>query len=294
MSEIKFLKPFTRFCMTIGNLPSSYLVSMTYEEQLLWLCDYLEKTVIPTINNNSEVTKEIQELFNQLKNYVEHYFDNLDVQEEINNKLDEMAQDGTLNTILNNYDILYVIAPKFNSDEISSNYTILKNQNKCVLIDSSYSDNWYRLKEMLDTYNIQHLDAFILSHYDLDHAGNFNNEKLMIDGYIDSNTKLFLPPPNNTITESKILSIKNICDKYNLTYNTPTEGEIYKFGNTNIKFTNCDTAQINAFYSPSTDSNLYCTMCLVEHKNDKLLFTADCDNKSFELMKLNKIINRYY
>lgn len=103
MSEIKFLKPFTRFCMTIGNLPSSYLVSMTYEEQLLWLCDYLEKTVIPTINNNSEVTKEIQELFNQLKYYVEHYFDNLDVQEEINNKLDEMAQDGTLTNILSNY-----------------------------------------------------------------------------------------------------------------------------------------------------------------------------------------------
>ena len=40
--------------------------------------------------------------FIELKDYVEDYFENLDVQEEINNKLDEMAEDGTLTDILNN------------------------------------------------------------------------------------------------------------------------------------------------------------------------------------------------
>ena len=97
------LNPFTKFCCTIGNLPTSYMISLTYEEQLLWLCNYLEKTVIPTVNNNAEAVQELQELYIQLKDYVDNYFENLDVQEEINNKLDQMAQDGTLQEILSEY-----------------------------------------------------------------------------------------------------------------------------------------------------------------------------------------------
>ena len=38
-----------------------------------------------------------------MKNYVEHYFDNLDVQEEINNKLDEMAESGELEELIAAY-----------------------------------------------------------------------------------------------------------------------------------------------------------------------------------------------
>ena len=99
--DVKKLRPFTRFCMTIGELPTSYLVSMSYEEQLLWFCNYLEKTVIPSINNNTEAVQELQNLYVQLKNYVDHYFDSLDIQEEVNNKLDEMVEDGTFDTIIN-------------------------------------------------------------------------------------------------------------------------------------------------------------------------------------------------
>ena len=41
--------------------------------------------------------------FTELKDFVDNYFDNLDVQEEINNKLDEMAEDGTLQNIILSY-----------------------------------------------------------------------------------------------------------------------------------------------------------------------------------------------
>ena len=53
----------------------------------------------------NEQWETIQNYINQfieLKDFVEDYFENLDVQEEINNKLDEMAEDGTLTAILNN------------------------------------------------------------------------------------------------------------------------------------------------------------------------------------------------
>lgn len=100
LQPIQNLKPFTKFCCSIGAIPSSYLVSLTYEEQLLWLCDYLQNTVIPTVNNNADAVTELQNLYVQLKNYVDNYFTNLDVQNEINNKLDEMAGNGTLTVLL--------------------------------------------------------------------------------------------------------------------------------------------------------------------------------------------------
>ena len=136
------LNPFAKFCCTIGNLPSSYMASLTYEEQLMWLCDYLKNTVIPTVNNNAECVKELQEkyvefteltdnkyneftenimnLYNQLKSYVDNYFNNLDVQNEINIKLDIMATDGTLDKIINQ-DIFSDINNKIDSLELSFN-----------------------------------------------------------------------------------------------------------------------------------------------------------------------------
>ena len=101
--DVKTLNPFRRFIYTIGALPSSYLISMTYEEQLVWFCNYLEKTVIPTINNNGLAVEELQAKYIELKSYVNNYFENLDVQEEINNKLDDMAESGELADIIAQY-----------------------------------------------------------------------------------------------------------------------------------------------------------------------------------------------
>ena len=105
MNEIQpiFLRPFSHFCMTIGEIPTSYLYSKTYYEQVLWLCHYLKEKVIPAINNNADAVTEVQQHINELQSYVEHYFDNLDVQEEIDNKLDEMALNGELERIIAEY-----------------------------------------------------------------------------------------------------------------------------------------------------------------------------------------------
>ena len=94
MNNVETIKPFKNFCMTIGALPSSYLESMSYYETLCWLCKYLENTINPAINNNAEALKELQE-------YVAHYCDNLDVTQEIDDKLDAMAESGALAEIIN-------------------------------------------------------------------------------------------------------------------------------------------------------------------------------------------------
>ena len=95
--------PFKKMVMTIGELPTSFVESMTYYEALAWFADFLQKTVIPTVNNNAEAVEELQALYIELHNYVKNYFDNLDVQEEINNKLDAMVEDGTLQEIIADY-----------------------------------------------------------------------------------------------------------------------------------------------------------------------------------------------
>lgn len=94
MKDLENLKPFHKFCCSIGYIPTSYKDSMTYEEQINWFCWFLQEKVVPTVNENANAVKELQE-------YVSQYFTNLDVQDEINNKLDEMASDGTLAEIIN-------------------------------------------------------------------------------------------------------------------------------------------------------------------------------------------------
>ena len=100
--DVQGLRPFRHFCMSLGVIPSSYLEALTNEELLLWFCDFLQNKVIPTVNNNAECVQELQELFTQLRTYVNDYFTNLDVQEEINNKLDNMVENGELDPLLNN------------------------------------------------------------------------------------------------------------------------------------------------------------------------------------------------
>ena len=55
------------------------------------------------VNELTEVVNKYTEDFTTLYNYVHDYFDNLDVQDEINNKLEQMADDGELTEIIAQY-----------------------------------------------------------------------------------------------------------------------------------------------------------------------------------------------
>lgn len=98
VSEVKF----PRFINNLGIIPTSYKDSMSYYETLAWLCKYLEETVIPTVNQNGGAVQELQALYIQLKDYVDNYFSSTDFQQLVNNKLDEMVEDGTLEELINN------------------------------------------------------------------------------------------------------------------------------------------------------------------------------------------------
>ena len=82
------------------TLPLAFDESMSYYECLCALLDYINTKVIPALDNNAEGLLELQEFYLELQSYVNDYFKNLDVQEEINNKLDDMVEQGTLQEII--------------------------------------------------------------------------------------------------------------------------------------------------------------------------------------------------
>lgn len=97
-TEVENLPPFTSFLAS--NIPAVYDNTMSYYDELTALIKYIEDTLIPAVNDNAEAVTTLSNFCTELKEYVDHYFDNLDVQEEINNKLDEMAETGELGNIM--------------------------------------------------------------------------------------------------------------------------------------------------------------------------------------------------
>lgn len=93
------LRPFKAWCQKV--LPLVYDDSLSYYEVLCKLISYLNNIINQTIQNTNDINAlKIQ--VDKLENYVKNYFASLDVQEEINNKLDEMAESGELALILSN------------------------------------------------------------------------------------------------------------------------------------------------------------------------------------------------
>lgn len=173
------LTPLQNFICTIGNLPTSYALSLSYEEQVYWLCDFLDKKVLPAIETNTEITEETQASFIELKQYVDDYFNNLDVQEEINNKLDEMVESGVLQEIIENY--LKPNIVKFHAVAKSSATYICQFANgKNLIVDTGISTQWTDIKNAIDSLGITKFDYMILTHPHSDHIGNIQN---LIDTY---------------------------------------------------------------------------------------------------------------
>lgn len=114
--------PFVRF--VASTVPMVFDNSLSYYEALCALWKWMQDDVVDVINNNASVTEDYIDLTNDLKTFIETYFDNLDVQAEINNKLDEMAEDGSLTRIIKEY--VDPIQEAFEA-EINAEFTAYKN-----------------------------------------------------------------------------------------------------------------------------------------------------------------------
>lgn len=102
MPNYKRLTPFKRCVLQNFPFIEADFDALTNYGLLCKIVEYLNNV----ISSQNEVQANVEALNNafiELKNYVDNYFENLDVEDEINNKLDEMYESGQLNTILANY-----------------------------------------------------------------------------------------------------------------------------------------------------------------------------------------------
>lgn len=81
--------------------------------------------LVRSVNDQNETIADYIQQFIDLKDFVDDYFDNLDVQEEINNKLDEMVEDGTFQELLDAYfpkkvDYYHITSESTSADIISA------------------------------------------------------------------------------------------------------------------------------------------------------------------------------
>ena len=137
------------------TIPLAFDESMSYYETLCGLLSYLTDTVIPTVDNNADALIELQ-------NYIEHYFDNLDVQEEINNKLDEMVESSELQEIITSYlQVNGVLGYNTVNDMINAT-NLIEGSIAKTLGKSSFNDgegSYYKIRnitneDIIDNYNI--------------------------------------------------------------------------------------------------------------------------------------------
>lgn len=100
MAGYSGVAPFRFWCQMA--LPTAYDDSLSYYELLNKVVSQLNSI----INDDTAMQTNINNLltaYNQLQSYVNGYFSSLDVQTEINHKLDSMAADGTLSALLRPY-----------------------------------------------------------------------------------------------------------------------------------------------------------------------------------------------
>lgn len=104
------LQPFRYWCQKV--LPLVYDDSLSYYDLLCKVVDYLNKTTEDVTNMDTDMTN-LYNAYNDLQSYVNNYFSTLDVQAEINNKLDAMVEDGTLSMLFNKIIIGFVYPEMF-------------------------------------------------------------------------------------------------------------------------------------------------------------------------------------
>lgn len=113
--DLKILTPFKMQVLTNFPYIEADFDALTNYQLLCKVVENLNNVITET----NEVTEQTVSLYNayvSLQTYVNNYFDNLNLQTEVNKKLDEMAEDGSLTNLIKAY-----IDPIYQDYEVAIN-----------------------------------------------------------------------------------------------------------------------------------------------------------------------------
>lgn len=110
--------------------------ALTDYQLICKVVEYLNQ-VIATVNETTGQVDLLTNTVNQFVDYIDHYFDNLNVQNEINNKLDEMYANGQLDLLFSKYVNDYVVTTNEKLDALDDKVDALNNLSPTVVSSTS-------------------------------------------------------------------------------------------------------------------------------------------------------------
>ena len=226
--EFKNLTPFKWF--VLENFP---FIEADFDALTEWqLFCKLGKEINKIIDSQNVVGTEMEKFsqaFIELQNYVDNYFKNLDVQDEINNKLNEMTEDGTLQEIISAYLTSKAI---FGFDNVES----MKNATN--LIDGSYARTLGK-----NQYN--------------DGKGYFYKIRTITsDDVVDENNIISLSVSKTLIAEKIISEVELDVNTLKINMSLLTNKKILFIGDSYLEMFNGSTGIIDKFKEISNITNI--------------------------------------
>ena len=163
--DYRVLPPFKMQVLTNFPYIEADFDALTNYQLLCKVVEYLNNV----ITNENEVTEQVTSLYNayvSLQNYVNHYFDTLDLQTLVDNKLDEMAESGELADMIAEYikmqgQLVYNSVAEMKEATNIQNGSFLKTYGYY-----SYNDNGgalYKARTILNTDTIDNMTIIKLS-----------------------------------------------------------------------------------------------------------------------------------
>lgn len=210
-SEYKVTGSFRYWCYKV--LPLVYDDSLSYYELLCKVVKAIRDVIYNVDGVREDMTKLVK-AYNELKKYVDTYFDNLDVSAEVDKKLDEMAADGTLADIIN--DQIFQDLVKQLETEISRVPFELDDANKKKYLDestkaiASYFASGVSLDSVIGQSNVTPKTAYVYTDGDKGYMGVLGQGKT---GFVYTDTKVIngLTYPVAYIDCSQFVSLITKC-----------------------------------------------------------------------------------
>ena len=205
--EYKNLTPFKWF--VLENFP---FIEADFDALTEWqLFCKIGKEMNKIINSENTLGTQIENVTNafiDLQNYVNNYFDNLDVQDEINNKLNTMAESGELQEIINNYINLNAIIVYNNIEELKNATNLINASTVKTLGYYNFKDGGGAIYKITNnSENVDNLTKFAIQ--------NNLYAELVFNGNIINAKVLGVHLDKKTIDNTTLQNAINLCKEKN-------------------------------------------------------------------------------
>ena len=296
--DYKNLTPFKWF--VLENFP---FIEADFDALTEWqLFCKLGKEMNKIINSENTLGTQMENVTNafiDLQNYVNNYFDNLDVQDEINIKLNEMAESGELQEIIGQYINLHGVLAYDTKTSMKTATNLIDGSICKTLGDISYSDGkgaFYRVRpiqntDVVDENNIVALYNKNLIAEKINYSSNYDLQK-QIDEIKSKKTMIVIGDSFSASSQSGTpLWYNYVAKALNLNvYTNASDGQGYGTGTNNFLI------QLQTANNYFTDKSIIDRIYIVGGLNDLGNTSEIPDGGTFEhyAAAVFKYANQYF